>query len=330
MPRQVLLFTGPWADLPLDTLAVKANEWGYHGLELCCWGDHLEVQRSLGDEDAVTAKLELLARNDLQLPVIANHKVGHCVSDTIDKRHQSLVPDYIWGDGKPAGVHQRAAEEMMATFKLAEKLGASVVSGFTGSSVWSYVAGYPAPKPELIADAFKQFAKQWHPILDAARDSNVRFAFEVHPGQIAFDIHSAEMALEALDNREEFGFTFDPSHLHWQGIDPVEFLRRFPDRIFHVHIKDATLTLNGRAGILTGYWPSGDPRRGFQFRSPGRGGIDWEAIIRGLNEIGYDGALSVDWHDAGMDREFGAAEACQFVKRLDFDPPSHTRQAFRG
>lgn len=329
MPRHVLLFTGPWADLPLETLAIKANEWGYHGVELCCWGDHLEVQRSLGDEDAVTAKLEMLARHDLQLPVIANHKVGHCVSDPIDKRHQSLVPDYVWGDGKPAGVHQRAAEEMIATFKLAEKLGAGIVSGFTGSPVWSHVAGYPAPKPELIADAFKQFAKQWHPILDAARDSGVRFAFEVHPGQIAFDLHSAETALDALDGREEFGFTFDPSHLHWQGIDPVEFLRRFPDRIFHVHVKDAALTLNGRAGILTGYWPSGDPRRGFQFRSPGRGGIDWEAIIRGLNEIGYDGALSVDWHDAGMDREFGAAEACQFVKRLDFDPPSHTRQAFR-
>lgn len=330
MPRQVLLFTGPWADLPLETLAVKANEWGYHGVELCCWGDHLEVTRALADEDAVTAKLELLARNDLQLPVLANHKVGQCVSDVIDKRHHSLVPDYVWGDGKPAGVHQRAAEEMMATFKLAEKLGAGVVSGFTGSPIWSYVAGYPAPKPEIIVDALKLFAKQWNPILDAARDSGVRFAFEVHPGQIAFDIHSAEMALDALDSREEFGFTFDPSHLHWQGIDPVEFLRRFPDRIFHVHVKDATLTLNGRAGLLTGYWPSGDPRRGFQFRSPGRGGIDWEAIIRGLNEIGYDGPLSVDWHDAGMDREFGAAEACQFVKRLDFDPPSHARQAFRG
>lgn len=330
MPRQVLLFTGPWADLPLETLAVKANEWGYHGVELACWGDHLEVQRALSDEDAITAKLELLARNDLQLPVIANHKVGQCVSDVIDKRHHSLAPDYVWGDGKPAGVHQRAAEEMMATFKLAEKLGAGVVSGFTGSPIWSYVAGYPAPKPEIISDALKLFAKQWNPILDAARDSGVRFAFEVHPGQIAFDIHSAEMALDALDSREEFGFTFDPSHLHWQGIDPVEFLRRFPDRIYHVHVKDAALTLNGRAGLLTGYWPSGDPRRGFQFRSPGRGGIDWEAIIRGLNEIGYDGPLSVDWHDAGMDREFGAAEACQFVKRLDFDPPSHARQAFRG
>jgi sugar phosphate isomerase/epimerase len=53
-------------------------------------------------------------------------------------------------------------------------------------------------------------------------------------------------------------------------------------------------------------------------------------VIRGLNEIGYDGPLSVDWHDAGMDREAGAAEACRFVKGIDFDPPARGLQAFRG
>jgi sugar phosphate isomerase/epimerase len=143
----------------------------------------------------------------------------------------------------------------------------------------------------------------------------------VHPGQLAFDLYSAEIVLDALGGREEFGFTFDPSHLHWQGVDPVEFLRRFADRIYHVHIKDAQLTLNGRAGVLAGYWPSGDPRAGWQFRSPGHGGIDWSTVIRTLNDIGYDGALSVDWHDPGMDREYGAADACRFVKALDFDPP---------
>ena len=148
----------------------------------------------------------------------------------------------------------------------------------------------------------------------------MRFACEVHPGQIAFDLYSAELVLDALDGREEFGFTFDPSHLHWQGVDPVEFLRRFPDRIYHVHVKDAQLTLNGRAGVLAGYWPSGDPRAGWQFRSPGHGGIDWAAIIRGLNEIGYDGPLAVDWHDPGMDREYGAADACRFVKSARLRP----------
>lgn len=331
MPRPILLFSGPCADLPLEGLAAQAgNDWGYQGLELCCWGDHLEVQRALSEDRYAPSRVELLARHDLSVPVVANHKVGQAVCDIIDDRHEALLPDYVWGDGDPHGVAQRAAEEMMATFRVAERLGAGVVSGFTGSSIWSYVAGYPAPRPGVIAGALKLFAERWNPILDVARDSGVRFACEVHPGQLAFDLYSSEVVLDAIHGREEFGFTFDPSHLHWQGVDPVEFLRRFADRIYHVHIKDATLSLNGRSGVLAGYWPSGDSRRGWQFRSPGRGGIDWEAIIRTLNEIGYDGPLSVDWHDAGMDREFGVAEACRFVRQLDFDPPPRGPQAFRG
>jgi sugar phosphate isomerase/epimerase len=209
---------------------------------------------------------------------------------------------------------------MAATFRAAQRLGAAVVSGFTGSPLWSYVAGYPGPTPDIIAAGFQDFVKLWAPVLDVARDEGVRFAFEVHPGQIAFDLYSAEMALDALHGRPEFGFTFDPSHLHWQGVDPVEFVRRFADRIYHVHVKDAVLTLNGRGGVLNGYLPGGDPRRGWQFRCPGRGGIDWEAVVRALNEAGYAGPLSVEYHDRGMDREYGAREACEFVKRLDFEP----------
>jgi sugar phosphate isomerase/epimerase len=330
MSRPILLFTGPWADLPLDALAARAGDWGYQGVELCCWGDHLEVQRGVSEDDYAPARLELLARHDLQVPVVAAHKVGQAVSDRIDERHQALVPDYVWGDGDPDGVRQRAAEELTATFRLAEKLGAGVVSGFTGSPLWGYVAGYPAPRPGVVAEALKRFAADWKPILDAAGECGVRFACEVHPGQLAFDLYSAEAVLDALNGREEFGFTFDPSHLFWQGVDPVAFLKRFPDRVYHVHVKDAVLTLDGRAGVLAGYWPSGDARRGWQFRSPGRGGVDWEAVIRALNEVGYEGPLSVDWHDPGMDREFGAKEACDFVKRLDFDPPPRGPHAFRG
>ena len=164
------------------------------------------------------------------------------------------------------------------------------------------------------------FARKWEPILDACRECGLRYAFEVHPGQIALDLYSAERALQAVNGREEFGFTFDPSHLVWQGVDPVEFLRRFPDRIYHVHIKDVVLTLNGRSSVLNSYLPHGDPRRGWHFRAPGHGGVDWEGVIRALNEIGYDGPLSVEFKDAGMDRDFGAEDACKFVKRLDFTP----------
>src|SRR5262249_41843269 len=147
---------------------------------------------------------------------------------------------------------------------------------FCGSPVWSHVVGYPASGPEVFAEGLRAFARAWEPILDVCRECGVRLAFEVHPGQIAFDLYSAEAVLDAVHGREEFGFLFAPSHFHWQGVDPVEFLRRFPDRIYHAHVKDCALTLNGRSGILNSYLPYGDPRRGWDFRAPGRGGIDWE------------------------------------------------------
>jgi len=176
-----------------------------------------------------------------------------------------------------------------------------------------------------VAEGLSLFARQWQPLLDVCQEAGVRFALEVHPGQVAFDLYSAEMTLDALDGREEFGFTFDPSHLHWQGVDPVEFITRFRDRIFHVHIKDVALRLNGRNGLLGSYLPAGDPRRGWDERSPGHGGLDWESILRALNAIGYEGALAVEWKDAGMDRDQGAEEAYKFVKRLDFDRPQSGR-----
>jgi sugar phosphate isomerase/epimerase len=324
MPRPVLLFSGQWTDVPLADLAPKLAAWGYQGIELACWGDHFEVQRALSEADYCQHKLDLLARSDLQTLVLSNHRTTTAVCDRIDSRHQGLLPDYVWGDGEPAGVRERAAEEAIATVQAAQKLGVGVLTGFTGSSIWPLVNSYPAPDPSLIDAGFEDFAAAWNPILDACRDAGIKYALEVHPGQIAFDLYSAERTLEAVDGREEFGFLLDPSHFHWQGLDPVEFVRRFPDRIYHVHIKDAAVTLNGKSGLLNSYLPYGDPRRGWDFRSPGRGGIDWESFIRVLSEVGYEGPLAVEFKDAAVEREFGAEEACQFVKRLDFEPSRKT------
>ncbi len=320
MPRPLLLFTGQWADLPLEELAARVSDWGYQGLELCCWGDHFEVQRAISEETYCHDKLELLGGLELQVPVVASHRVGQAVCDNVDARHRPLVPDYVWGDGDPEGVRERAAEELIATVRAAQKLGVSVVSGFSGSPVWSFVAGYPGPDAVTVQGALHEFSQRFAPILDACRDAGIRYALEVHPGQLAFDLYSAEILLDAVHGREELGFTVDPSHLHWVGVDPVEFVRRFPERIYHVHIKDIKLSLNGRSSLLNSYLPEGDPRRGWEFRSPGHGGVDWESFIRALNEAGYQGPLAVEWKDHGMSREYGAEEACKFVKRLDFDP----------
>jgi sugar phosphate isomerase/epimerase len=320
MARPVSLFTGQWADLPLAEMARKTKEFGFNCIELACWGDHFEVQKALKKDGYCAKKRELLEKHDLQCHAISAHLVGQAVLDKVDERHKSILPDYVWGDGNPEGVNKRAIEELKDTARAAKKFGVSVVNGFTGSSIWHLLYSFPPVPQKMIDDGFKLLAERFNPILDVFDECGVKFALEVHPTEIAFDLYSAQMALEALDHREAFGFNFDPSHLHWQGVDPVEFIRAFPDRIYHVHIKDAITTLNGKSGILASHINFGDSRRGWDFRSPGRGGINFEEIIRALNEINYQGPLSVEWEDSGMDREHGAREAAEFVKRLDFSP----------
>lgn len=320
MARPVTLFTGQWADLPLEQMAKLTAQFGYDGIELACWGDHFEVDKALSQDDYCSKKRALLESHGLQCHAISAHLVGQAVLDNIDARHKLILPDYVWGDGNPAGVNHRAAEELKQTARAAKKFGVGVVNGFTGSSIWHLLYSFPPVSSAMVEDGFKLLAERFNPILDVFGECGVKFALEVHPTEIAFDLYSAEKALEALDYREEFGFNFDPSHLIWQGIDPVEFIRAFPDRIYHVHVKDAIQTLNGRTGILCSHLNFGDPRRGWDFRSPGRGGVNFEEIIRALNAINYQGPLSIEWEDSGMNREFGAAEACRFTKNMNFSP----------
>ncbi|MCE2791358.1 MAG: sugar phosphate isomerase/epimerase family protein [Planctomycetota bacterium] len=322
MSRPITLFTGQWADLPLTDMAQKTRSFGYDGIELACWGDHFEVDRALAESDYCARKRELLQNHGLGCWAISSHLVGQAVCDVIDQRHKAILPPSVWGDGSPAGVNNRAIEELKRTARAAEKFGVKVINGFTGSSIWPLLYSFPPVSPQMIDDGFKLFADRWNPILDVFRDCGVKFALEVHPTEIAFDIYTAERALEALNHRPEFGFNFDPSHLIWQGVDPAAFIRYFPDRIFHVHVKDAIRRLDGRSGILASHLNFGDPRRGWDFRSPGRGEVNFEEIVRALNDVKYHGPLSIEWEDSGMDREFGAREACDFTRRLDF-APSH-------
>ena len=316
--RPVTLFTGQWADLPLAELLPKVKSFGYDGVELACWGDHLPLDQT--DEACLKAKLELIRSHGLNVWAISNHLVGQAVCDRIDARHKAILPPEVWGDGDPEGVSCRAAEHMIRAGEVAAKMGIRVVNGFTGSSIWHLNYSFPPVLPGQIDAGFAHFAEKWRPILDAYQDLGVRFALEVHPTEIAFDIASAERALEAVNHHPAFGFNYDPSHLGYQGVDYVKFIRRFADRIFHVHMKDVAWGQGNDAGVFGGHVDFHNPRRYWDFRSVGRGNIRFEAIIRALNDIGYNGPLSVEWEDGGMDREHGATESCAYVRRLDFPP----------
>jgi sugar phosphate isomerase/epimerase len=321
MGRSVTLFTGQWADLPLETLAKKAAEWGFDGLELACWGDHFEIDKALEDDGYVRRKRELLERHGLQCVAISTHLVSQAVADKIiDERHKGIVPPRIWGDGDPEGVRSRAAEDVKNAARAAAAFGVKLVNGFTGSPIWHVLAMFPPVPPQMIEDGYKEFAERWNPILDVFDEVGVKFALEVHPGEIAYDFWTTRRTLEALNNRPAFGINYDPSHLYWQLLDPVAFVYEFKERIYHAHVKESSRNLDGRNSILGSHLFFGDHRRGWDFVSPGRGGVPFERVFRALNAVGYEGPLSIEWEDNGMNRDQGAPEALALVRRLDLTP----------
>jgi len=322
MARPVTLFTGQWADLPLEELARKAGEWGFDGLELACWGDHFEVDRALAEDGYVRSVQEVLERNHLNCFAIGAHLVGQCVCDPIDARHRAIVPPEIWGDGDPEGVRHRAAERMKDTARAAARLGVTHVNGFTGSAVWHMLYSFPPNDFAEIERGYQDFAHRWGPIIDVFDADGVRFGLEVHPTEIAYDFVTTRKTLDAIGRREGFGINFDPSHFAHQHLDSAEFVLEFGDRIYHVHVKDSKKLLDGRKSILGGHLNFGERERGWDFVSPGHGDVDFESLVRALNRIGYHGPLSIEWEDSGMDRDWGAPDALAFVRRTDFAPSS--------
>lgn len=319
MSRPVTLFTGQWADMTLEDLAKTMAGFGYDGLELACWGDHLDVFKAATDLTYCKKQKAILEKYGLKVFAISNHLAGQLVCDlNNDNRSDMFAPADCAGNAEKKRAW--AVEAMKATARAAKNMGVDVVNGFVGSSIWHMLYSFPPVSDQMIKDGFAYFAKMWNPIFDVFDGCGVRFALEVHPTEIAFDIVTAKMALEVVKYRKTFGFNFDPSHLHWQMVSPVRFLQEFSDRIYHVHMKDAALQLDGHSGILGSHLNFGTAGRGWDFRSLGHGGIDFENIIRTLNQIGYRGPLSVEWEDSGMDRLHGAKEACAFVKKVDFEP----------
>lgn len=318
MAQPHTLFTGQWADLTLDEVAELAAGWGYDGLEISVSGEHLDASR-WDDDEYIADRIGILEKHGLSCWAISNHLKGQAIcDDPIDFRHQAIVGRDVWGDGDPEGVRQRAAEDMKNTARLAQKLGVKTVIGFTGSKIWKYVAMFPPVPQDVIDEGYQDFADRWNPILDVFEECGVRFAHEVHPSEIAYDYWTTQRTLEAIGHRESFGLNWDPSHFMWQEIDPVSFITDFADRIYHVDCKDIRVRVTGRNTRLGSHLPWGDPRRGWDFVSFGRGDVPWDAAFRALRSIGYDGPLSIEWEDAGMDRLHGAAEAIEVLRGLDY------------
>jgi sugar phosphate isomerase/epimerase len=316
--RPITLFTGQWADIPFDQMCQKAAEMGYDGLELATWGNHVNAKRAAEDLDYVKELKASLEKYNLNAWAISAHLSGQLVGDVLDPRHNGFAPSAV--ADQPEKMREWAVEEVKYTILAAKNLGIKVITGFMGSPIWPYWYSFPQTSQAMVDEGFATIVERWTPLFDEMDKYGIVFGLEVHPTEIAFDYYSFVKLLKSFNNRKTLGMNFDPSHLLWQGLKPHLVIRELPDRIYHVHLKDIGVTLDGLNGILGSHIEFGDPKRGWNFRSLGRGDVDFEAIIRELNSIGYEGPLSVEWEDSGMERFRGGAEACDFAKRVNISP----------
>ena len=327
MARPITLMTAQWGDLDLETLCKLAKDMGYEGLELM-EGSHFDAKKAAADKAYADSILATLDKYGLKTWALATHVVGQCVGDTYDPRLDAFAPSAVAGN--PEGIRQWAIETMMAVPAAAKNLGVSVVTGFMGSPIWGWWYSFPPTTDEMINAGYKKIYDLWTPIFDEFDKYGIKFALEVHPTEIAFDYYTWVRLVEEFGGRKTLGLNYDPSHLLWQGVEPVTFLRDFIDQVYHVHMKDACVRLDGKAGILGSFLTFGDNRRGWNFRSLGHGDVDFDDIIRELNAGGYNGPLSVEWEDSGMERVYGATEACAFVRNTDFAPSDIAFDAAMG
>lgn len=317
MKRPVTICSGQFGDLPFETLCKTMHEIGYEGLELATQA-HIDVEKIVNDPAYREAFQKTLKDNELIISAISCHLMGQCVGDNWEPRLDNFAPANIKGD--PDAIRAWATEGMKTTARAAKILGVKVVTCFLGSPIWAWWYSFPQTTPEMVEAGFARIKELWTPIFDVYDECGVRLALEVHPTEIAFDYYSTERLLKTLDYRPTLGINFDPSHLVWQGINPALFLSAFKDRIYHVHMKDVRMNRDGLAGILGSHIEFGDTRRGWNFVSLGHGHVDFEDIIRELNQMGYHGPLCVEWEDSGMERIRGAKEALEFTNRINFEP----------
>jgi sugar phosphate isomerase/epimerase len=213
------------------------------------------------------------------------------------------------------------------TVQLAEMMGVKTVINFSGCPGDSDGAKYPnwvtCPWPPDFSEVVKwQWEKKvlpyWKKEAKFAADHGVQVAFEMHPGFVVYNTETLlRLRRECGDN---IGANFDPSHLFWQGMDPIACLRALKGCVFHVHAKDCRIDPQNVAtvGVLDTKPYSDEIRRGWIFRTVGygHGAGFWRDFVSTLRLIGYDGVLSIEHEDSLMSVNEGFQKAVAFLKGI--------------
>jgi sugar phosphate isomerase/epimerase len=306
-----------------------------HGLEIFTVATHLQGQ-ALGDEPSAKT-LQFIGPGEAK----AAYKAWRDKGNSPPRTDPYYVPEDV---GRL--LHQEAQRDLLASVRLAGHLGKLqnrkvALPGFVGSPAhcWSHFFLFPPlPSsleghaiPDVREVSLELLAERFGPVWDLCKQYGVTFDLECHPSERAMgDIESASDYITFLNKKGyegTVGFNLDGSHMEWQGVSVVQFIREFGDYIHCAHIKGVqVIREHTRAGLLGGHRPMGHPHNGWNFVTAGsaRDANSIEEIFIELNRVGYDGAVSIEWEDNDAEQHAGAKSALANCRKADL-PPSGMR-----
>lgn len=306
------MFTSLFYDSSLESVAPQIAKLGFEAVEIPVWWGSKQLSLEgnyIGHGKSLLTKLESLG---LSVPAINNARSGQLVLGPLDESTDSWVPKKYSNDKV-----KFAIKSMRRAAEAASELEIPIVVGFVGSPQWDKYYIYPPGNADIYERHWQLFADRWGPIFDYFQKLGVRFAAEIHPMEMIYNLETAERALGVLNGHPAFGFNLDPSHLIWQSIDPVVVIKTMKDRIIHVHAKDGEVQEDEvrHSGVIpTGDWKR--PNRGFRFRVPGWGQVPWRRVITALAQENYKGVLSYEHEDPIISRYEGCKKAADYLKPL--------------
>jgi sugar phosphate isomerase/epimerase len=304
------IFTANYLDRPLEEVCKFVAEMGFEAVELPAFkgSTHLDVDEVIKNGSGQKIK-QMINNYGLEISALSNHPEGQIILGPFGKDTDAIF------EGTPEEKIKHGMERMKITAQAANELEVPVVCGFIGCE--NFGRYFPWPYSKGWAEMEEQFVERWGKVLDSFKEYGVKFAHEPHPNQLVYDIETAEKSIELMGNRPEWGFNFDPANLIYLGLDVENFIQAVGDRIYHVHAKDGEVVKHNvkRSGVLaTGPWDRID--RGFRFRIPGWGSVNWKTVITELTLVGYKHALSYEHEDVIMSRQDGIEKTVEFLKPL--------------
>jgi sugar phosphate isomerase/epimerase len=299
---------------PLPEALAVAVDLGFQAIELPVDASNPFVDLDGALDGGADELIGQVNGSGMVVSALSNHQEGQLLLGP----HGADTDGVLRGTPEQKAAH--ATERLVRTAELARRIDVGTVCAFTGCE--DYSRWFPWPLEDGYERMAGPFRERLMPVLDEFAERGVVLALECHPRQFAYNLETALLAVELVDSHPALGFNFDPANLMLAGMDPVDFVAELGPRIRHVHGKDGQLVRRnaGRSGLLS-HGPWDRTGRGFRFRVPGWGDLDWREIITELHLAGYDGVISVEHEDPTMGRLEGLRQACAHLEPLLLHDP---------